>query len=107
METKLATLAAVGLLLSGCATARPPVQMIRYSKPGGTQEQFMKDRYECLQESQQRVSGAAVDAYGGAANSQVVTKCGLWVSCMGARGYTVDPTGNLSAPPGMVVLCRR
>jgi hypothetical protein len=66
----------------------------------------MKDRYECLQEAQQRTSGAVVDAYGGAAKSQVVTNCGLWVSCLGARGYTLDPSGKLSAPPGMAVHCR-
>jgi hypothetical protein len=67
----------------------------------------MKDRYECLQEAQQRVSGAYVNSYGGAASSRVVASCGVWVSCLGARGYTVDPDGPLAAPPGMEVRCRR
>jgi hypothetical protein len=66
----------------------------------------MKDRYECLQQAQQRVSGAFVNAYGGASNSQVVASCGVWSACLGARGYTVDPNGNLGAPANMIVGCR-
>jgi len=96
--------AILGSIVSGCAT-QP--QTLRYSKAGATQDEFMKDRYECLQEAEQRVSGAYVNAYGGAASSRVVANCGIWVSCMGARGYTVDPSGSLAAPPGMAVFCRK
>lgn len=93
---------AFSLLAAGCVT-----QVVRYSRPGTTQQQFMKDRYECLQESEQRVSAAAVTAYGGGATSGVVASCGVWISCMGARGYVTDPNGSLFAPPGMIVHCRR
>jgi len=94
----------VSLLFGGCAN---PPQQFRYAKYGATQEEFMKDRYACLQEAQQRVSGAYVDAYGGGSASRVVANCGVWLSCMGARGYQVDPDGNLAAPPAMIVFCQR
>jgi hypothetical protein len=92
------------LVVYGCVAQR---SLVRYTKPGATQDEFMKDRYECLQEAQQRESGAYVNSYGGAASSRVVASCGVWLSCLGARGYTVDPNGPLGAPPGMEVRCRR
>ncbi|HYA28293.1 MAG TPA: hypothetical protein VEI95_05705 [Acidobacteriota bacterium] len=111
-------IALIGIMVGGCslnppepAMGNPPQTVtvnpqIRYIKSGATQEEFMKDRYECIQEAQQRVSGAYVGPYGGASSSKVVINCGMLTSCMGARGYTVDPYGNLAAPPGMVVYCQ-
>ena len=96
-------LALTATVLSGCAVP----QQIRFTKDGTDQAKFMKDRYECLQEAQQRVSGAYVNQYGGASSSKVVANCGVWVACLGARGYEVDPNGDLAAPPGMVVYCAR
>jgi hypothetical protein len=90
-------------LSAACVSPR----VVHYSRPDTTQQQFMQDRYECLQEAEQRVSAAAVTPYGGGASSSVVASCGVWASCLGARGYTVDPNGNLFAPPGMIVRCRR
>lgn len=103
MKLVLASLTSV-FLVAGCTT-QPP-KMLRYSRPETTQSQFMKDRYECLLESQQRVSGAVVNAYGGASNSEVVPSCGIWMACLGARGYVVDEVGTLSAPPETRVGCR-
>lgn len=103
MKGPIATFTLVFLVV-GCTTAPPKMQ--RYSRPETTQSQFMKDRYECLLESQQRVSGAVVNAYGGASNSEVVPSCGVWMACLGARGYVVDEGGTLSAPPEMRVGCR-
>jgi hypothetical protein len=68
------------------------VQYTRWSKEGGTQEQFMKDRYECLKEAKQPNGGFA---------------CGISSACLGARGYTADPEGKLRVPPGMEVQCTR
>ena len=79
---------------------------IRWSNPNVDEAQFLKDRYECLQQAEQRVSGAYIGAYGGVANSQMVPSCGVWTSCMGARGYVVEPNGPFVAPPGMGVACR-
>ena len=93
------------LLLNACATGAPIV-MPRYVKPNATQAEFMRDRYECLQESMRPVSDAYVNRYGGASRSSVVADCGVWRSCLGARGYQPNPKGNLAAPPSMIVLCR-
>gem|GEM_PF-4808769 len=104
---RIAIVAIIGAATVACAPIRPMQQVLHYTRADTTQAQFMKDRYECLQESQQRVSAAAVNAYGGASSSQVVASCSVWASCLGARGYVVDPYGNLAAPPGMVVPCSR
>ena len=48
------------LLLSACA---PMVWM----KPGASQNDFSRDKFTCLQQAQQRVSSANVNAYGGTA----------------------------------------
>jgi hypothetical protein len=81
----MAVVAALAMAGAACAPVRP-VTPWRYARPDTTQAQFMKDRYECLQEAEQRVSGAVVNPYGGAASSRVVVNCGVWVSCLGARG---------------------
>ena len=88
--------------LAACA---PP--LTRYTRPDTTQQQFLKDRYECLKQSEQRVSGAVVNPYGGAASSHERANCGLWYSCLAARGYVIDAAGDLAAPPGMAVPCYR
>jgi hypothetical protein len=69
-------------LLAGCAA----LQMGWY-KPGATQSGFAEDKYECMQGSQERVSGAYVNAYGGAASSSTTTNIPLFQACMEARGY--------------------
>ncbi len=79
------------LALSDCAG--PPV---RFSKVGATQQVFMQDRYVCIQQSQQE-RGAA-NNYG--AWKGVIVNRGVFMSCMGAKGYTLNEHGNLVATPG-------
>ena len=55
--------------------------------PGGTQQQFDRDTYECMQEAQQQTSNAYVNPYGGAASSGTTTNMYLAKACMRARGY--------------------
>jgi hypothetical protein len=93
-------LVTLGLGLSGC---QQRVQVLRFAKPGATNEQFQKDRYECIQQSKKPVSGAYVNAYGGGASSNVVVDRGTLVSCLAVKGYTVSPEGEFTAPPGGVV----
>ena len=100
------TLAALLVLqLLGCAT-NPPPPMLRFTKPGATQQEFMKDRYECLLQSQRQVSGAYVGAYGGASSTSTVCSFGVWKACLGGRGYELDPSGALGAPPAMAIACQ-
>jgi hypothetical protein len=89
-------------ILGGCATQ---ATQGRYAKAGGTQEQFMRDRAECVQQASERRSGMATNGYGGAADSGVIVNCGKWSSCMNARHYQPDPTGELHASWTAAVSC--
>jgi len=105
MQARLAQVVFVGafvIALTGCARVTRV-----WTRPGTSQQQFMKDRYECMMQAREQVSQAYANAYGGAANSEGVVNCGIWSGCLGARGYVVDPNGELKAPPGMAVPCHR
>ncbi len=67
--------------LSGCA-------QYWWVKNGISQQEANQDNYACLQEAQQRVAGAQVNPYGGAAQNTVITNRDLYNACMAARGYT-------------------
>ena len=69
------------LVLVGCAE-------YKWYKDGISQQEANQDAYACLQEAQQRVSDAAVGAYGGYSNSKVITNPHLYNACLAARGYT-------------------
>jgi hypothetical protein len=56
----------------------------------------MQDRYVCIQQAQQNRAAAS----GGDAYAAVVVNRGVFMSCMGARGYIFDPNGSLAALPG-------
>jgi hypothetical protein len=88
--------------LVGCVQ-KPPVQQ-RFSKPGATNEQFQKDRFECIQAASIRVSGASYNAYGGSGASNVRVDRATLVGCLASRGYVVSPEGEFSAPPGGAVM---
>ena len=87
-------------LLSGCVTVP------RYAGSGKSQADFMRDRYQCYQETQQRVSGAYVNRYGGAADSRVMPSCSAFSSCLAARGYYESERGNLVVPSGAGIQCQ-
>lgn len=59
-------------------------------KPGATQNDFAKDKYDCMQRSQQRVSKAYVNAYGGASTDKAVTNESLFNACMNSQGWTLQ-----------------
>jgi hypothetical protein len=100
MRTVLFILA-IGFL-GGCATQ---ATQGRYTKEGGNQEQFMRDRAECVQQVSERRSGMTTNGYGGAADSGVIVNCGKWSSCMNARHYQSDPAGDLHASWTAAVSC--
>ena len=76
---------AVGLALSACAT-----QPTMWIKPGFSQDEFAKDRYSCMQQSQQRVSTAFVNQYGGSSSNHAITNANLFNACMSAHGYSLQ-----------------
>ena len=89
--------------LAGCAL-QPPQG--RYTKESGTEEQFMKDRAECIRQATEPRSGAITNGYGSAAESAAVVSCAVWLSCMDARHYRPDSNGRLHARWTSAVSCR-
>jgi hypothetical protein len=88
-------------LLCGCASTPQQPPMTSYTKAGATQEQFMKDRSECIQQAQHQ----AAAAYGAVSTGTTFIKCDAVPSCLTNRGYAVNAKGNLAAPPGTDVAC--
>jgi hypothetical protein len=86
--------------LGGCATPPPPM---RYAHQSATQQTYMQDRFACIQQAQQNRSGAYVDQFGGTSQSKVVINRGVFLACMGAKGYKVDANGPLTTPSESVV----
>lgn len=91
----------VANFLLGCASAP------RYTKKGATEEQFLKDRYACLQENQQRIETANVDSFNGNYSSKVMPSCSALASCLAARGYYQAEQGELVIPSGAVIRCSK
>jgi hypothetical protein len=106
MKIRLAMIAAA-CLLSGCATQPRPLP--HYAKDGGsvTQAQFLQERYVCLQQAQQGRAVGGGDQYGSSYVASVITNKQIFISCMGARGYRIDPDGPLTVPADAVVKTHR
>jgi uncharacterized lipoprotein YajG len=108
------SLIAIGML-AGCANQQVQQiqQPIRYSHKTATVEQFFKNRYECLKETEQRQTQSTTSGYangyganyGGSANSTVRPTCSALSACLAARGYVKTPNGNLEVPAGAVIQC--
>lgn len=96
---KLSIIAAV--VLAGCESTP-----LRYQNYGANQQQFMKDRYECYRENQQRASSAYVDRNRGVASSRVIPSCSAFQACLAARGYYESASGNLFVPDSAGVECQ-
>lgn len=59
-------------------------------KPNASQGEFERDKYSCLQQAQQRVGAAQVNAYGGSAVNTVATNDILYSSCMNSKGWSLQ-----------------
>lgn len=77
---KLILIVPIGLTILGCVP-------IGWQKQGASQDDFARDRYTCLQQSQQSASSAYVNGNGGIANSGSITNGGLFGACMNASGW--------------------
>ena len=77
------------LLLVGCSSNRTPV----WNKPNATQDDYARDRYTCLQQSQQVSSSGYIapnvllGGYQGFSSSGVGTNFELFNACMNANGW--------------------
>ena len=113
--TQVVVLIAIAVM-SGCAP-RQPTYARWVSNSNAPQDQFMKDRYTCYQETRERVSAAYANQYGGASGSRVVPSCDAFAACLAARGYyqVADTTdlsdfqkpGNYFVPVSAIIRCNR
>jgi len=72
------------ILLGGCAAAQP----MHWTKPGASEEAFMRDHSACVQRTQ-------LDSWSFYRGESLT-------SCMETLGYKEDPNGNLFPPPEQV-----
>ena len=93
---KTLALSGVAILMTGCAP--------KYDGPGSFQD-FANARYQCVQQTSARVSGAAVNQYGGAASSSVMPSCSAFQACLASKGYYVSQNGRHDAA-SIGVLCK-
>jgi len=84
-------IAAISLITFGCAG--PYRGTLRFEGPG-TYQDFAQARYQCIQQSSSRISGAVVIQYGGASQSRVGVDCSVMDACLGAKGYYRNPNGQ-------------
>lgn len=79
-----------GLMLVACSsTPSEPSKPKYWTKPNFTTQEFKKDKYECMKESQSRMSSSSIDPYKGSALSIPITDWSLFDACMEARGWTL------------------
>lgn len=95
---------AIALMLgeSGCALVGLQ-HVMKWSRPGGTYQQYSQDRYSCLQQAKTPVASSYANAYVGSASSGYAESAGLFTSCMGARGWVPDDNGFGPPEGGAVV----
>ena len=74
----------------------------------GKTDRFPQDRYACMQESQQPVSQAQVNQYGGYSQGKIITNDAVFAACMNAKGWklTIDRE-NRTNPLGDFVNAHR
>lgn len=83
------------LALGGCGAPN------YISKNNATQDQFIKDRYACYQETKSFGSFAGIGPYGGYGGSSVRPSCEAFSLCLAAKGYSEAPS---NAPVGSNLL---
>jgi hypothetical protein len=93
------------VLVSGCATAPPPV-MRWTSNNHAAQEQWLNDRNTCYNETQQRISDGPPDQPGTNPNRVDGPICRAFNACLTARGYMrSDTAGALTILEDASVKC--
>ena len=85
-------------ILTGCAS-------LRYTNKNSNMEQFLKERYECLKETQFKSESATVTKYGGGYSSSVTPSCSAFNACLAAKGYLKTNDGELIVPESAVITC--
>lgn len=79
--------------LASCST-------VRWDKSGGSQGEYLKDRFNCIKQSQQHYSDAFANETGAVASGGVTTNLSLFKACMLSFGYTFNSDGRFGPPDG-------
>jgi 5-methylcytosine-specific restriction endonuclease McrA len=80
-----------------------------WNKPNSSQNDFARDRYTCLQQSQQASSvgyvipNAVLGGYQGYSSSGVSTNDSLFNACMNANGWYLQSKESTYKQPDMIV----
>ena len=93
------------VFLTGCETTG---NRVAFDHPKANQEQMLKDRYACIQQSMGFVSGSSMVVNGGFGSAQSEGKSAVngpvFNNCMAIKGYDQNnQTGRLVVPPKLVV----
>jgi hypothetical protein len=91
------------LLLAGCATPAPEV--IRWSRPGATYDEFLRDRYACITEARSQASSGFATPEAASARSGEIILADIALACLAARGWKRDANG-FGPPDGIGVTLR-
>lgn len=89
------------LVLAGCA-ASPPEQPLTREKAGASQQEFMSERYDCLQRSTVVVSRSMANAYAAGGATQSGCDYQLYDACMNSKGFVLVYGGRFQAPVSCV-----
>lgn len=92
MRRNILLAAAAIAVVSGCAQ-----QQALWQKPGADVDAFNRDKYACMQQSQQQMSSAYVGKYGGYAGSQMITNGNLFSACLNSQGWHLSQITNVKA----------
>jgi len=76
---------------------------VHWDRPATTGQQFLSDRYACLQEARDPAASKFATRYG---QSDALVNGQIFDACMAARSYTRTPNGQFSPPPGGAVASR-
>ena len=79
-----------GALTIIASTENQPIPNYIWVKPNSTDQDFKKDSYVCLKESQQRVSEYSREGRSASSSSTVQTNDSLYNACMQSRGWTLE-----------------
>lgn len=88
----------------GCAPHQPPPTTL-WAKPGATYDEYLKDRYACIQDARTPVSSGFISEGTGSMSSGQIISRDIAFACMSAHGYTQSPNG-FGPPPGGTVYPR-